>query len=1453
MKKLVYIMSVFLTGMFLTVNRAHAMFGDFTPLIPIAPQLSPVGMPSSIVVAVKYVKQAKQIRDTLAQYQDVSKIKQLFSKYFAKLGAGAFSSLRQSAAARKKVVSYSRTIEESTVADIHDEASVKDAFENMFLEYPSAKDDVKVLYKDKGEQFKIDTTLELFISAKEMAKELYGEENATDIDKIGMIELVNRFENCLMSDEGCDELEIETCDTGEKNSAEGQQTSDDTGEEGEEDNVCFWNNALKVVRIYNKLLRYNEYLVAMQAQYRAAMSIDGAAKIKEFKPEEEKESKEESSAADYLVPAVNYAYSEMSADSVFADMTSGKSLPAIFEGMTKVGGFPDVLDDKADDLAGFEEIAKVNRDLTEAKSAHNMKQILIEYRKAFETQKSMHEYHQKTIDYVNIARGCANRSIGGAGDTFTNYIKALSEQAKIENAVADGESYIKVSDESATKSAEEDSGSYVTINNEKYILRPIKKGEGEGVYVTPQDEEADDTLPSLNATKKKGNSAADSDSEQYSTDQRRDEEVKAESRVDDLLNWTLGSEFVKMNSQASVLWHDQKEFYDQYLDGKYDNIEAYVKDVPMTDVLAALSQSINTIFPYYAEEIKQVEDYLANLEYKYSITTDEDELNSLSKSIADTKADLEAWYKKREDFRKKMKTAIDNLGKALASFKVPEDEIETLLADEEKLFTGLAKVHQDKMDKMEKDKEKLFDELDKLGKKLDTVNKEYNEQMDIVKNSDKSMPKSSGALEYGKLLYKFFMRVVNLDFSPQSLSFTKSKSKAEEDKRMALSRLAGMENPKTIELKIKEKQKELSQLKEDMEEERKQFVKRNADAEADARINSENIVLNFESSIPNDIIDSAMSSIIPVGYAGRLMSCIQDYAAKQVAETRQEIDEYRDQNNPKMYELIYYADKADTTVHAIHKKLIDKLTNIHASTLAGNGCEVIAELEAVTGSSAEIFVAPLASVFTNICSGVSCLSPDGDYFVGLVPQKRDFSMPKAAVNFASAPLREVFHFDIVDYHNVDKYYNKKKLDSNDDVIISRYSFLNSGLDIPELWRYILKRHAFVQKEIDLAKLMGEEGNPAFLGSGVYPCQLRYGEQGYQIAPARKPGTGSFKYVVHTGPLPSHPCHDPVWCGMPSGCCSELNQSYSESLKCRNIELEFTDVAKKSKYGPHYPAKLTDLEVGGGLGMIVWPNGFPSPEPGYVEGDSRFSKGYNKYSELGTILAYIPNRGDLIKNVMKYGEKNLNMNLVRHDLTFNDDLQRVVFIQENTKEVGKNKKDDALLYLARRALLDKDVFGNYLDFMEIESVAADSEKKADLQVETVREDLRKIFLGTGFDISDEFNLLNEEDFNAAGKVLDDMKAKSLDKVKSGLAGIKGKTDNIKSKIEQINHAIKVMEMDSDELVHIGGDEDFAELAEKIKNQSANKKVEAEYGKEGDAEFDRQRENLRPPYCPIYSVN
>lgn len=96
----------------------------------------------------------KAIKATLQVYKSIKDFfKNLFSRKEAKIPG-------------------TKKIKESKVANVKDEASIREAFPKLFFRYPSVDPDEQTAYKHKGRMFFEDTMIEAFTAVRELEKNL---------------------------------------------------------------------------------------------------------------------------------------------------------------------------------------------------------------------------------------------------------------------------------------------------------------------------------------------------------------------------------------------------------------------------------------------------------------------------------------------------------------------------------------------------------------------------------------------------------------------------------------------------------------------------------------------------------------------------------------------------------------------------------------------------------------------------------------------------------------------------------------------------------------------------------------------------------------------------------------------------------------------------------------------------------------------------------------------------------------------------------------------------------------------------------------------------------------------------------------------------------------------------------------------------------------------------------
>ena len=159
-------------------------------------------------------------------------------------------------------------------------------------------------------------------------------------------------------------------------------------------------------------------------------------------------------------------------------------------------------------------------------------------------------------------------------------------------------------------------------------------------------------------------------------------------------------------------------------------------------------------------------------------------------------------------------------------------------------------------------------------------------------------------------------------------------------------------------------------------------------------------------------------------------------------------------------------------------------------------------------------------------------------------------------------------------------------------------------------------------------------------------------------------------------------------------------------------------------------------------------------------------------------------------------------------------------------------------------------GDCLDNWENEKTLAEVVAQQRLQVEDVKNNLRKMFEDLGYTLSEDFNLINDADYKKAEDTLKEHKIGNLRSLKELIENINGTAEIVNTNKKRLLHGVAVLEKDNEEKVQISAEEDLDELEEKIKTSEANEAVLNVYDKEGQKSLDNQLLKMHSPYCAVY---
>ena len=439
-------------------------------------------------------------------------------------------------------------------------------------------------------------------------------------------------------------------------------------------------------------------------------------------------------------------------------------------------------------------------------------------------------------------------------------------------------------------------------------------------------------------------------------------------------------------------------------------------------------------------------------------------------------------------------------------------------------------------------------------------------------------------------------------------------------------------------------------------------------------------------------------------------------------------------------------------------------------------------------------IKPLSSMFQKllieeVCKNDECKQADTEYFVGAYSKTRDFKAPKASLKEYLPPFREIVYFDDVDYDNIPR---------GTDGGITREGFLNSGAQIPEIWKLILSNKAFVDKDIDLKTLLSEGDEVAsFMRGGRYPCRL----DDMIVDMQDKEGT----FTVYTDKLFSTTTNKLESTYRPEG--------MSELPECKEITLSNSPGLLGKLY-------ITVKDKAQGVSSLAKVNTFQA----YSRNTS--------HSELGTLL-------QAKDSGIYYNEA--------PEKVFSR-IENMAEEQQNSSSYNENMQD--VMY--QKAFLDHNQVGNFLSFVEQEQSYRQALEELKMSADEAKEDLFEQFEKIGFEPSEDYDLSKQEDYDLTKETLTNYKNRLLQEGNEALEQI-NIIDNavVEERYNKIKNIFTALSKDKEAYISISDTTDSgSELDERIKTEEVNRQVTTAYKKKADEEFEKQLQAYPIPFCAAY---
>ena len=419
-------------------------------------------------------------------------------------------------------------------------------------------------------------------------------------------------------------------------------------------------------------------------------------------------------------------------------------------------------------------------------------------------------------------------------------------------------------------------------------------------------------------------------------------------------------------------------------------------------------------------------------------------------------------------------------------------------------------------------------------------------------------------------------------------------------------------------------------------------------------------------------------------------------------------------------------------------------------------------------------------------------SPETEgFFVGITAKERDLKAPFAIPDFSLPPVREIFHFDATDYANIKPYVEGQE----DNRALTAAEFLNFGGEIPLIWQYMLKENAFIEAQFDLNKaLTASCDSYPFLRGGIMPCVVK---DSSIIVDVDKEGNFIRREdeEVNASELPV--CYQ-----------MEIKDGVPRH-KLTNVEIDFKQ------------PNLLKPE-GGLLGGLIAENNQQSVPPPLG----------CRSSELGLFIHADENNG-LFFN--EWVSKTYN----RLEKESDQDL----------KDMSRQEKNE--IAAANYASFSRNQIGDFLKHAENEKLQRENlenyEQKYDEQMDALKEQLSAF----GFSPADDFDLINDEDYNLAVKKLNEIKAQSLSSAETALGQI-DRADNapVQEKAEIFDKLIDLMRKDVKAVLKVSvTSADSNNLEADLKKAEADEDLVDKY-KNSLNDQAKDYNNIEDPYCANY---
>ncbi len=970
-------------------------------------------------------------------------------------------------------IATTREIQECEVADISSEDSIVEAFEVLFGQYPEEilkkypedQEGVKNAYANKAVEFSNDAMIELYITAREMD------------DRMDVLQK----EIDGMSDKYVMGTTVEAK----------PEISGETGDANDE--LGSWVNYYKVVKIYDSILRITDELSALDAQYEAAQALRKGIKPKEANVEEQEASLNfdmtlssayaQQGGLSSLLKKVDLSKIKEAAGNIVS--VKSRTAQSAFKGSA----------DKFEDLQALNPISFT---LNEAMEIHNLLQQLDNFRESFVEYNRMKALHKEVIKRLKVSEDCVVAHLGryykdpysawlGKGCNYTTGLEIFCDEGievtkeNLRN-VTEGD-HLCSNDKSKICSVfginryERRGGLSGWLLSAYQVAKVEKTLEASTDELSPQvnDNEISGVpeiskLEDMEEVEAQGIAADEQGLNDSVLSPSEEEKMQETTRERDILAWQLGALTAKKlgaemaEDKGSVygplknkypLWNDEKYFYAKYLEGKYDNMEIFIKSIDLRDVaIAAAAKISDMLYVEETEEEKEAEDYEG----------------PKMRGVL---------FEKVLEYNK---IGFDALRKKLGSSSSPSiNSLEKIQQSWDAIFSVTSANLDKALEKQNKLKEELYKELDAKSKELNEAKKKYNEVKEEKSNLENNVKADKLLLETSATRSAKSQHV-----NSQGMEQSSEKSIADSIKAIAIAN----SNLKVALAKVDGLRSEIDELKSKLKlcdttsaALKAAYTKKVAEFQyqkekklTEAYEELKTVKAPKLSSLVSDNVPGTKAAIFSeiINIVSTVEQLVKERALKAVKGAYNDILDMNDErfDTEKYFKIVN-----------IHKRAMSEVENFSVDL-----SDFVSLLKGYINVSAmEKVVANMLSeaLFDVFCNNNICYKKDTEYYVAITPNEKDTTIPKKISPSYTPPLREIVHLDGVDFDN---------MNINEDLIMSKSSFVDRKIGsvtdaegvqvtldlVPPIWYVLLGEKGFVEKDVPLIPLFEQDMSSAVL-------------------------------------------------------------------------------------------------------------------------------------------------------------------------------------------------------------------------------------------------------------------------------------------------------------------------------------------------------------------------------------